>query len=99
MWWPVWNLPLRGTLSSPALRRDWIGRPLLRQPAAPIRGIRDVIPAEGIVPSTAKRPPTFTHQQEGLSDMTTIKQSVCWGVVASAGEPADVAKKVKEIGY
>jgi len=31
--------------------------------------------------------------------MTPIKQSVCWGVVASAGEPADVAKQVKQIGY
>ena len=31
--------------------------------------------------------------------MTPIKQSVCWGVVGSAGEPADVAKQVKEIGF
>ena len=31
--------------------------------------------------------------------MTPIKQSVCWGVVGSAGEPEDVCKQVKDIGF
>jgi hydroxypyruvate isomerase len=31
--------------------------------------------------------------------MKPIKQSVCWGVVAAGGEPQDVCKQVKDIGY
>lgn len=31
--------------------------------------------------------------------MKPIKQSICWGVVAPAGKPADVVRQVKEIGY
>ena len=31
--------------------------------------------------------------------MTPIKQSICWGVVATAGEPEDVVSQVKDIGY
>ncbi len=31
--------------------------------------------------------------------MTPIKQSVCWGVVGSAGEPEEVVKQVKDIGF
>ena len=31
--------------------------------------------------------------------MSAIKQSVCWGVVAPAGEPEDVVEQVSQIGY